>query len=302
MSGRLITDTSDFMAIDRGDEIVVGERRYSVIGYARERRFGIEDPKFWVKRVVDVENGERKIIKLAFYENFITTVGGIKVRCFRSPEKEGLILDLVRNHGHFMQGRAYIDQDGNNIRVLDVVRGTDYLVYLDTISIPHEEYTRTIMPRLLKNIIKAFEAIHFLHINGFRHGDIRNDHLYVEHDSGKMIWIDFDYDFEAMENPFSLDLFGLGNILVYTIGKGFHDHYSLVNDTATYGELIQRVSSKDFSILDKGRLMNLRKLYPYIPKTLNDVLLHFSIGAEVYYESAAEIIEDLNRCLHSVSE
>ena len=39
-----------------------------------------------------------------------------------------------------------------------------------------------------------------------------------------------------------------------------------------------------------------------MPVMLNDILLHFSRGAEVYYEFAEEIIEDLNRCLHSVFE
>ena len=33
------------------------------------------------------------------------------------------------------------------------------------------------------------------------------------------------YDFETSENPFSLDIFGLGNILIYAIGKGFHNAY-----------------------------------------------------------------------------
>ena len=38
--------------------------------------------------------------------------------------------------------------------------------------------------------------------------------------------------------------------------------------------------------------MNLRKLYPFIPVTLNSILMHFSTGAGVYYEAVEEIIED----------
>lgn len=55
---------------------------------------------------------------------------------------------------------------------------------------------------------------------------------------------------------------------------------------------------EDFSILDKWRFINLRKFYPYLPQMLNDVLMHFSRGAEMYYESVDEIIEDLHGCLY----
>lgn len=302
MNERKAKDTSDFFAIDRGDVIEVGGRRYEVIGHAKERRFGIEDPKFWVKRVVDMETAERKIIKLAFNEAFTTTVAGVTIQCFRSPEKEARILAHVSGHPNFMQGLSYTDRNGSNIRVLDVVRGMDYLTYIDSFHMPHARYTSEVLPMILNKLIKAFEAIHFLHRQGFKHGDIRNDHLYMEQATGNLVWIDFDYDFETPENPFSLDLFGMGNLLVYTIGKGFHHHYMIAHDRLTYGNLMEKLTVEDFSILDSRRLMNLRKLYPHIHKTLNDVLMHFSRGADVYYEAASEIIEDLNRCLYSVSK
>ncbi|MHC4707635.1 MAG: protein kinase, partial [Planctomycetota bacterium] len=133
----------------------------------------------------------------------------------------------------------------------------------------------------------------------FKHGDIRNDHLIIERDTGNYVWIDFDYDFDTEENPFSLDIFGLGNILLYAVGKGFHNLYMINNDSFTYGDLIDRLEPGDFCVLDKRRLINLRKLYPFIPMMLNDILMHFSNGADVYYETVDEIIEDLNRCLYS---
>jgi hypothetical protein len=39
--------------------------------------------------------------------------------------------------------------------------------------------------------------------------------------------------------------------------------------------------------------MNLRKIFPYIPEMLNNILLHFSAGAKVFYETVDEIIWDL---------
>jgi len=102
------------------------------------------------------------------------------------------------------------------------------------------------------------------------------------------------------ENPFSLDLIGLGNILLYAIGKGFHNLDVIKKNPSVYGNLKDRIEEGDFSIFNRRRFMNLQKIYPYIPVTLNDILSHFSRGAEIFYESTDEIIEDVNRCLYSV--
>lgn len=300
MKGRQFTDTTDFYAIDYGDEILIGGKRYIVKGFARESRFGLEDPKFWVKRTVDSATGERKIIKLTFLESFITSMGGVKIRCFRNPKKEGKVLELVRNHPSFMQGKAFLDAKGNVVRILDVVRGRNFFYYIDHFKMKYENYFQLVLPGILKEIVKACEAIRFLHINGFKHGDIRNDHIIIDRTNGNYVWIDFDYDYEATENPFGLDIFGLGNILIYAIGKGFHNLPIISNDKTIYGNLIDRIEPEDFSILNKWRFINLRKLYPIVPKMLNDLLMHFSQGADVYYEVVDELIEDLNRCLYSI--
>ena len=302
MTGRQFTDTTDFYAIDYGDEILIGGKRYIVQGFAREARFGIEDPKFWVKRTVDSTTGERKIIKLTFFESFVTSISGVKIRCFRNPAKEGQVLELVRNHLSFMQGTPFLDAKGNIVRVLDVVRGPNFFYYIDRFKMNYKDYFQNVLPGILKKIVKAFEAIRFLHINGFKHGDIRNDHIIIDRISGNYVWIDFDYDYEATENPFGLDIFGLGNILIYAIGKGFHNLSVISSDRKVYGDLIDRIGAEDFSLLNKWRFINLRKLYPIIPKMLNDILMHFSQGADVYYELVDELIEDLNRCLYSIFE
>jgi len=300
VSGRQFTDTSDFFAIDYEDEILIGGKRYIVKGFARETRFGLDDPKFWVKRAVDSETGERKFIKLTFFESFETSIGGVKIRCFRNPDKEGKILELAKNHPSFMHGEAYLDAAGNIVRVMNVVRGSNFFNFVDRYKMKYEDYFQQVLPGILRKLVPAIEAIRFLHINGFKHGDIRNDHIIINRDNGTYVWIDFDYDYEATENPFGLDIFGLGNILLYAIGKGFHNLYMISNDQRFYGDLIDRIEPEDFSILDKWRFINLRKLYPIIPKMLNDILMHFAKGAHVYYEEVEELSEDLNRCLYSI--
>jgi hypothetical protein len=178
---RRIADISDFFNIDGGDEIEVGGRFYKITGHEKERRFGIEDPKFWVKRAIDIENGERKIIKFAFFESFEITLGGVKIRCYRNPEKEGEILGFMRGHPLFMQGEVFRDHKENNIRVLDIVRGTNLYVKLDNLVMDHQTYFETVMPDLLSDLLPTLTAIRELHMRGYRHGDIRSDHIVIEH-------------------------------------------------------------------------------------------------------------------------
>lgn len=298
MSKKIFTDTSDFYAIDYGSELHLPDGKvFTIIGNARERRFGIEDPKFWVKNAIDNETQEKKIIKIEYFESFITTLAGVKIRCFRDPNKEGKILDLVKDHPYFMHGSVYIDPKGLNIRILDVVRGQNLYTYIDGLDVDYTKYYYEILPGILKKLVDAFEAIKFLHENGFRHGDIRNDHIIIENSTEKLVWIDFDYDYESTENPFGLDIFGIGNVLLNTIGKGFHTLYMIDGYRDKYGDLAENLYAEDFSLLDKWRYVNLKNIYPIITDKLNNILLHFSKGTEVYYESVQEILDDLKEAI-----
>lgn len=301
MTGRLITDTSDFCSIDKNDEIVLGEKIYVVTGNPRELRFGIEDPKLWVKWAFEKNSNEKKIIKLVYFEEFNTSLGGVTIKCFRNPRKEAEILELVNDHPYFMQGRSFYDEKFNNIRLIDIVRGQNFYFYIESLRINHKKYFYTMLPGILKNLIKAFEALRFLHINGQKHGDVRNDHIIIEKKTGNYVWIDFDYDYAATENPLGLDIFGMGNILLYAIGKGFHTLHMIKYQPSGYPKnLFDDLAVTDMSMLDKSRVMNLQKIFPYIPKIMNDILIHFSRGAEIYYETAEEIVEELNRCLYVI--
>jgi hypothetical protein len=68
--GKVYTDTSDFMRITGGDVIILAGEHYLVLRDEMERSFGVEDPKYWVKRCRHLESGERRILKLVFYETF----------------------------------------------------------------------------------------------------------------------------------------------------------------------------------------------------------------------------------------
>jgi len=299
---KVFTDTSNFTSIDYGDIIHIDDRYFVVTAYAVEGRFGVDDqPKQWVPKVNDLVNGQSLILKLVFHETFSVDVGDFTIPCYRSPEKEARILEYTQGHKRFMQGYSVEDEAGNLVRILDVVQGRrlDKFVYREKCS--HEEYFHAYFPAILQEFLECAQAIAFLHQEGFRHGDIRRDHIYVEFETGLFRWIDFDYDFYLPERPFTLDLLELGNLLMFLITRGdYRDKDLLQNhlvDEAGFG----KICADDFSLLSKNRIVNLQKIFPYIPTELNNICMHFSQKATVWYDTADEFCLDLEKVVASLS-
>ncbi|RJP86302.1 MAG: hypothetical protein C4518_14365 [Desulfobacteraceae bacterium] len=290
---RIYHDTSDFFQIEYGDIVVLNDKAYLVRHNAKEGRFGLDDEvKFWVKRAIDLSNGETKFIKLVFYENFIARIGDISFECFRSPVKEARILNLIGHHPNFMHGFSVPDDQGNVVRILDVIFGLTLADHIWALAarMDHETYFYQYFPEILDKYIECVEAIRFLHEYGEKHGDIRRDHLLVDRDSGQYRWIDFDYNFRHRENIYGYDLFGLGNVLMFLAGMGDAlVPYIKTTDLKLYGEL----NDNDTNIVFNNRVANLIKIYPYIPKNLNRILMHFSKSANVFYDHTTQLLEDL---------
>jgi hypothetical protein len=146
----------------------------------------------------------------------------------------------------------------------------------------------------MQRLLPAFEAIGYLHQNRQRHGDIRRDHLFDCADSGLMRWIDFDYNFDFHENPYGLDLFGLGNVLCYAVGKGIPTLPELQRERP---EVLSSLDTGDLSLIIPNRVFNLKKVYPHIPTELNRVVMHFAASATVFYESVDELLTDLKEAV-----
>lgn len=292
---RIVTDTTQFMELSRGDVLDLQGKRYLITGVAYEGRFGLdEEPKHWVKRALDLADGGQKLIKLVFYEQFDLPIGHLKVRCYRSPHKEARILDLVRGRMEFMQGLTILDAVGNEVRILDRVPGQSMDRILDAQIQDHEAYFQTRLKTLLAKFMGCLEAIAFLHAHGERHGDIRRDHIFEHSGHGGWVWIDFDYNFELAESPFGLDLFGLGNVLCYLAGRGI----PIVQDLKRHRPaVLERLDTGDLSLVIPNRVFNLRKLYPYLPEELNRILMHFSASAPIFYERVEEMTADLRPAL-----
>lgn len=289
----IITDTSDFFKVEYNDVVVLGGVPFWIKRCEKEGRFGLDDePKFWVRRAVELTTGATRILKLVFHEEFITMIAGVKMTCFRSPKKEARLLDLVGGHKNFMHGRWALDAAGNNVRILEFIRGPRFDDVVTGYGTDHHDYLHNYFPLVLGQFIELVEAIKFLHDQGEKHGDIRRDHIYWDDETQVNRWIDFDYNFQQGESLFSFDLQGLGNILIFLAGRGdvlvadlYHKQRALFD--TLWGE--------DLSIAYKNRVANLKKIYPYIPESLNRILLHFSQGTNFFYETTDQMLEDLAR-------
>jgi serine/threonine protein kinase len=292
ISGRPVVfrDTTNYMYIDRGHVVGLGGDFFLIRGNEKEGRFGIdEQPKFWVKRAISLSDGRKRILKLVCEEAFKIQVGTLHVTCWRSGEKEARVLDLVRGDSRFMQGYAHRDSQGNIVRVLDFIEGIDLLSHIDSLNLPHAEYFCEHFPSILSGVLPAFEGIQFLNENGLCHGDIRNDHIMIEREGGEFRWIDFDL---TQDSPL-FDLWSLGNILHCIVCKGFVTFRDVLRFRP---DLSGRLAENDASAFFTHRVMNLGKVFPYLPAKLNQILERFSLGARRHYDSVAQVVEDLGEC------
>ena len=299
---RVLTETSEFMEIKAGDVLELDGRFFLVRGEETEGRFGLDgEPKFWVKRAIDLDTGAQKIIKLVFHESFKMRLGELEILCHRSPEKEARILEKVKGDRWFMQGSTVIDPSGNHVRIIDKIPGRSFYDFFLNLDMDHWDYFKNHFPGVFRKIIECVEAIDRLHKMGELHGDIRNDHIFVQRKTEDFIWIDFDYTYEWSENHFGVDLFGLGNVLLFTVGKGFHTMGDLTACGPEGMEVSSCLGPEDMSLFFPHRIINLKKIFPYIPESLNTVLLFFSQGADVFYETSEELLKDLKRCERDLS-
>jgi serine/threonine protein kinase len=296
---RILEDTTDFYDVDYGDVILLNQRGYLVRGTESEKKFGLEgEPKPWVKSCVDLVTGEKKIVKLTFFEEFACRIEGLKYTCLRNPLKEARILKKIKGNPNFMQGFNVVDAEGNNVRVLDKIKGTSLDNHIRAIPWEHERYYKEKLPELLKKLITAFHAMADLHDMGEIHGDITPDHIYVEKDTGRFVWIDFDYDYKEDDDLFGHDIFEMGTLLAFVIGK---DYLSLNEINNRYPESFEKITPNDMQSVFPNQLANLRIIHEHIDPSLNGIMLKFSKGSKTRYKSARQLADDLSGAVETLN-
>jgi hypothetical protein len=287
---RVIQNTTNFIKVEYGDVLLLETGAYLIKGHEHEGRFGLDDEiKHWVKKAVDVETGQRKVIKLVFFERFTIKLANITYECYRSPQKEARILELVAGNPNFMQGVSCPDEENNNVRIIDFVYGTNLGDYVEEINHSHEHYFHELLPGLLDLFLPALAGLSYLHKNHEKHGDVRRDHIICSRE-GPLVWIDFDYNYRHGEHIAGLDMAGVGNILTYLVGGADHTVLKLKKEKP---HLLAGLTAADFNVVMSNRVVNLQKLFPYIPDRLNNILLHFSGGTPVFYDTVDELLSEL---------
>ena len=289
----IFTDTTEFMDIDRDDVIRINNKHFYILGNCVEGRFGIDDhPKFWVKSAIDLDDGSKKIVKLAFQESFTSRIGPFNFTCIRSSEKESFLLELTRGDRRFMQGYTLIDSGNNRVRVIDKIEGANLFSHILSLDIPHEKYFFEVFPDLLRKFISSVEAVAFLHANSVCHGDVRMDHIIIDKNDSSFRWIDFDFKQYSLD----YDVWCFGNLLMFLVGKGeitFH-----LAERGVFGDPVRfRLNQGDASSIFPQRIANLKKIFPYIPGFLNFILMRYSKEAEknlFNYKTVLQLLADLN--------
>lgn len=289
----ILKDTTDFYQVNYGDVILLDDIGYLVMGTETEKKFGLEgEPKPWVKRGVDLTTGLKKVIKLAFMEEFQCRIHGLKYSCLRNPEKEARILDKVRGKPDFMQGIHGMDVAGNRVRIVDRIIGMSLDNIIRSIPIRHYDYYNTVLEDILLGLARAFRAIGDLHEMGEIHGDITPDHIFIERNTGRYRWIDFDYDYKEKNDLASHDIFEMGTLLVFAIGK---DYLSYSQTKRTFPEAAATLKPEDMLAIFPNQVANLKLIYPYIHDQLNEIMMRFSQGSQQTYHDAYTLASDVAR-------
>jgi hypothetical protein len=124
------------------------------------------------------------------------------------------------------------------------------------------------------------------------HGDITPDHIFIERNTGRYRWIDFDYDYKEKNDLASHDIFEMGTLLVFAIGK---DYLSYSQVKRTFPEAAATLKPEDMLAIFPNQVANLKLIYPYIHEQLNEIMLRFSKGSQQTYHDAYTLASDVAR-------
>jgi hypothetical protein len=167
--------------------------------------------------------------------------------------------------------------------------------HLYDIKKDHRRYFDEDLPQILRKLTDSIEAIVLLHEHGTCHGDIRNDHVILDADSGHFRWIDFDLN----QHVSDFDIWSIGNVINYAVGKGINSFQAVLKSDSFPDEVKQSLTNEDGSAFYEYRIMNLKKLYPYIPEKLSNILLHFTTRPKEFYGSMQQLLDDYHEMLDS---
>jgi hypothetical protein len=100
----------------------------------------------------------------------------------------------------------------------------------------------------------------------------------------------------------AFDVWSFGNILQFVLGMGPTTFHQIHTGGEFSSAVIASLKSTDAGAFHHHRLMNLKRIYPYISERLNAVLERFSMGADDYYWTVDELKRDLREAILDLPE
>jgi hypothetical protein len=89
-------------------------------------------------------------------------------------------------------------------------------------------------------------------------------------------------------------------VLQFCAGMGMITFHEVLRSESFTEAAKRNLTSDDASAFYEHRIMNLQKLFPYIPDTLNDILLHFAVNTAIFYESVDQVVDDMKKTLQDL--
>jgi len=97
-----------------------------------------------------------------------------------------------------------------------------------------------------------------------------------------------------MRGTIDFDVWSVGNVLHFIAARRIVRIREVLERRP---DLVGRISPEDASLFFPYRLMNLGKLYPWLPSPLTGVLRRFTVGECARYKRVDEVVEDLQAAL-----
>ena len=162
------------------------------------------------------------------------------------------------------------------------------------LDLDHETYFHEVLPGVLTNLLEAFRALNSSSTRrGSSTGMCGPTICSWSRPPAGMSGSTSDYEVSHSD----YDLWSLGNVLCFIVGKGNHHPNEVVCKPGNYPNPLcgQELTNDDLLLSGQNRVANLAKLFPYIPLDLNRILMRFSAGTEAFYGSVEELVDDLER-------
>jgi len=114
----------------------------------------------------------------------------------------------------------------------------------------------------------------------------------VERDTGRYRWIDFDYDYKEKDDLTSHDVFEMGTLLAFVVGKDYLSYSQLKRISP---EIASNLKPSDMLAIFPNQVANLKLVYPYIHDQINEIILRFAQGSQHEYSDAHMLAADIAR-------